>query len=198
VPARRPRSSTAATRSRIACPPSASARRSRHPRPLRAFSAPAGDSSNAVPPTLYWIAPIPDLWPRFPPFARSGWPDGLSRISHQLSAADSDAPHPAEFSHLGVLDVLSSTTPRPSGRKHRWARHLAALAMKADEKRGLSLLAPVGETHPEAQTRRDRGISAALRFRGARSCPVAPEVGAAASPPPPLPLRASAAARDTP
>jgi len=30
------------------------------------------------PPTLYWIAPIPDLWPRFPPSARSGWPDGLS------------------------------------------------------------------------------------------------------------------------
>jgi len=24
------------------------------------------------------IAPIPDLWPRFPPSARSGWPDGLS------------------------------------------------------------------------------------------------------------------------
>jgi hypothetical protein len=29
-------------------------------------------------PTLYVIATIPDLWPRFPPSARSGWPDGLS------------------------------------------------------------------------------------------------------------------------
>jgi len=35
-------------------------------------------SSKAVPPTLYVIAPIPDLWPRFPPSTRSGWPDGLS------------------------------------------------------------------------------------------------------------------------
>ena len=30
----------------------------------------------------------------------------LTRISHQLSAAASDAPHPAGFSRLGVLDVL--------------------------------------------------------------------------------------------
>jgi len=37
-----------------------------------------------------------------------------------------------------VLDVLSSTTPRPSGRKRRWARHLAALATKAGEKCGLA------------------------------------------------------------
>ena len=39
--------------------------------------------------------------------------------------------------------------------------------------------------------------SASLRFRGAWFGPSAPEVGVAASPPPPLPLRASAAARDT-
>ena len=84
------------------------------------------------------IAPIPDLWQRFPPSARSGWPDGLS------------------------------------------------------------LLAPVGETHPEAQTRRDRGISTALRFRGAWFSPVTPEVGVAAAPPLALPLRASATARDAP
>ena len=58
----------------------------------------------------------------------------LARISHQLSAAASDTPHPAVFSRLGVLDVLSSTTPRPSGRKPRWARHLAALATKDGEK----------------------------------------------------------------
>ena len=36
-----------------------------------------------------------------------------------------------------------------------------------------------------------------LRFRGASCCPSAPEVGVAASPPMALPLRASAAARDT-
>jgi hypothetical protein len=41
------------------------------------------------------------------------------------------------FSHFGVLDVLSSTTPRPSGRKPHWARHLATLATKAGEKCGL-------------------------------------------------------------
>jgi hypothetical protein len=94
-------------------------------------------SSEAAPPSLYGIAPIPDLWPRFPPSARSVWPDGLS------------------------------------------------------------LLAPVGETHPEAQTRRDRETSATLRFRGARFCPSAPEVGVAAAPSTALLLRASAAARDT-
>jgi Fe-S-cluster-containing dehydrogenase component/DMSO reductase anchor subunit len=67
--------------------------------------------------------------------------NNLTRNSHQLSAAASDAPHPAEFSRLGVLDVLSSTAPLPSGRKHRWPRHLAALATKAGEKCGLNLVA---------------------------------------------------------
>jgi len=64
--------------------------------------------------------------------------NNLTRNSHQLSAPASDAPHPAEFSRLGVLDVQSSTTPLPSGRKNRWARHLAALATKAGEKCGLN------------------------------------------------------------
>jgi len=41
------------------------------PRPLRAFGAPAGYSLlNDVPPTFCVIAPIPDLWPRFPPSTR--------------------------------------------------------------------------------------------------------------------------------
>ncbi len=62
---------------------------------------------------------------------------GPARISHQLSAPASDAPHTAGFSRFGVLDVLSSTTPRPSDRKPHWARHLAGLATKAGEKRGL-------------------------------------------------------------
>jgi hypothetical protein len=37
-----------------------------------------------------------------------------ARTSHQRSAAAGDARHPASFSHFGVLDVLSSTTPRPA------------------------------------------------------------------------------------
>ena len=51
----------------------------------------------------------------------------LARISNQLPTTVGDAPHPAVFSRLWVLDVLSSTTPRPSGRKPHWARHLAVL-----------------------------------------------------------------------
>jgi len=62
---------------------------------------------------------------------------GPARISHQLSAPASDAPHPAGFSHVGVLDILSSTIPRPSDRKLHWTRRLAGLATKAGEKRGL-------------------------------------------------------------
>ena len=60
-----------------------------------------------------------------------------ARNPHQFSAAGGDAPHPAGFSYFGVLDVLSSTTPRPSDRKPHWARHLADLATKAGEKFGL-------------------------------------------------------------
>ena len=79
MPARRPRSSTAATRSRPTSPPRASSRRSHRPRPLRACGAPAGCyPPNDALPTFFVIAPIPNLWPRFPPFTRSGWPDGLS------------------------------------------------------------------------------------------------------------------------
>jgi len=40
--------------------------------------------------------------------------DVLARIFHQLSTAAGDAPHSAVLSRLGVLDVLSSTPPRPS------------------------------------------------------------------------------------
>ena len=63
---------------------------------------------------------------------------------------------------------------------------------------GLSHLAPVGETHPEAKTRPDRETSASLRFRGVWFSPSAPEVGVVAAPPMALLLRASATARDTP
>ena len=74
----------------------------------------------------------------------------LARIFHPVSTAASDAPRPAAFSPLGVLDVLSSTTPRPSGRKPHWARHLAGLAKKPGEKRGLVQLRTSWNTAPWA------------------------------------------------
>jgi lipoate-protein ligase A len=77
---------------------------------------------------------------------------GLARISHQLPAAAGDAPYPAGFSHFGVLDVLSSTTPRPSDRKSHRARHLADLAAKAGEKCGLDDDASL---RPQVTTLRD-------------------------------------------
>ncbi|RLE24065.1 MAG: hypothetical protein DRJ65_10625, partial [Acidobacteria bacterium] len=61
----------------------------------------------------------------------------LARTSHQESAAAADAQHPAALSHLGVLNGLSSTPPRPSDRKLHWAQHLDDLATKPGEKCGL-------------------------------------------------------------
>jgi len=116
-------------RERSSFPPSSNA--------ARLWRAGGLHSSATAPPSLCGIATIPDLWPRFPPSARS------------VRSPD------------------------------------------------LSLLAPVGETPPEAQSRRDRGISASLRFRGAWFSPVASGVGVAAAPPMALLLRASATARDT-
>ena len=63
--------------------------------------------------------------------------DILARISHQFSAAAGDAQHPAVLSHLGVLNVRSSTLPRPSDRKPSWAQHLVGLPTKPGEKYGL-------------------------------------------------------------
>ena len=63
----------------------------------------------------------------------------LTRRSHQLSATAGDARHPAGFSHLRVLDVPSSTPPRPSDRKPTWARRLTGLATKPGEIRGLGV-----------------------------------------------------------
>jgi hypothetical protein len=62
----------------------------------------------------------------------------LTRKSHQLSAATGDAPHPTVFSRIGVLDVLQVRAPLPSGRKSRWAHHLAGLATKPGEICGLT------------------------------------------------------------
>ena len=73
--------------------------------------------------------------------------------STQLPAADDDALHPAAFSLIGVLDGLQSTTPRPSGRKHHWAQHLAALATNLGEKCRLALADGAGRrmTHLPAE-----------------------------------------------
>ena len=61
----------------------------------------------------------------------------LARTSHQLSTAVVDAQRPEALSHLGVLNVTSSTPPRPSDRKLHWAQHLNDLATKPGEKCGL-------------------------------------------------------------
>ena len=71
--------------------------------------------------------------PSIPAFLRGR----LARISHQSSTAAGDALCPAAFSRIGMLDGLSSTTPRPSGRKPHWAHHLTALATNLGEKSGL-------------------------------------------------------------
>jgi len=55
-------------------------------------------------------------------------------------------PQSAAFSPIGVLDVLSSTTPRPSGRKRHISRHLAGLATRRGEKCRLEAREKVGET----------------------------------------------------
>jgi len=64
-----------------------------------------------------------------------------ARISQQLSAPADDAQHPAVLSHLGVLNVLLGTLPRPSDRKSSWVQHLVRLATKSSEKCGLVLTA---------------------------------------------------------
>ncbi len=87
--------------------------------------------------------------------ANLGWSDDLeapARISHHVATAARDMPQSAAFSRLGVLDVLSSTTPRPSGRKRNISRHLTGLATRRGEKGGL-----VGRQRPY-------GFSAGLRI----------------------------------
>ena len=64
---------------------------------------------------------------------------GLTRSIHELSTSADDAAAPIEVSHLGVLNVLSSTPPRPKMRKLHWHRRLADLATKPHEYFGLSL-----------------------------------------------------------
>jgi len=89
----------------------------------------------------------------------------IARTSHRLPTAGVDAPHPAGFSHFGVLDVLSSTTPRParSGRSPQrrplrapWPRILGAATT------ALSFIAE------ERQQRRRGHAVATLRADGGR------------------------------
>ena len=60
-----------------------------------------------------------------------------TRPSHRPATAARDMPQSAAFSPVGLLDVPSSTTPQPSGRKHPISRHLAALATRRGEKSAL-------------------------------------------------------------
>ena len=61
----------------------------------------------------------------------------LARFSHQLSAAAGDLQQSAASAPVGLLDVPSSTTPRPSGRSHHISKQLSGLATKAGEISGL-------------------------------------------------------------
>ena len=76
------------------------------------------------------------------PRSRSSQPASTKPASgsqhHQVPAAVGVAPHPASSSRLGMLDVVSTTPARPSGRKHHWARRLANLATKPGEICGLA------------------------------------------------------------
>ena len=56
---------------------------------------------------------------------------------HQPPTADGEALHSAVFSRLGVLNGLSSTPARLSGRKLHCAQHLAALMTNPGESCGL-------------------------------------------------------------
>ena len=91
---------------------------------------------------------------------------GLARISHQLSTAASDAQRPAAVARLGVLDVMRSTTPRPSGRNPHRARYLAALAMKPGEICGLATdLDALGRDLKTATRAYDRGLAITVLAR---------------------------------
>jgi hypothetical protein len=87
--------------------------------------APAGYSlPNDAPPTFSVIAPIPDLWPRFPPSTRSGWPDGLSlpRSSRRNAprGPNSSRSRNLRFTPIPRGVVLSFS---PRGRRGGFAAH---------------------------------------------------------------------------
>ena len=88
--------------------------------------------------------------PRLPKSAVFG--RELARLSHHIATAARDMPQSAAFSRLGVLDVLSSTTPRPSGRKRNISRHLTGLATRRGEKGGLKAFMRPALACPSALT----------------------------------------------
>lgn len=62
----------------------------------------------------------------------------LTCILNHVATAAHDMPQPAAFDPIGVLDVLSNTTPRPRearppSRKRRISRHLEGLATRRGE-----------------------------------------------------------------
>ena len=61
----------------------------------------------------------------------------LTRTSHQFPAAAGDLQQSAASTPVGLLDVPSSTPPRPSGRRHHISQHLSGLATEAGEMCGL-------------------------------------------------------------
>ena len=81
----------------------------------------------------------------------------LARISHQLPAAAGDTPHPAVFSHFGVLDVPSSTTPRPT----RPGRSPQRRPLRAPWPRILGAATTAMSSIAEERQRRRRGHAAA-------------------------------------
>ena len=102
------------------------------------------------------------------PAGNPGWE--LARPSHQLSATAGDAPHPAPFSHFGVLDVLSSTTPRPA----RPGRSPQRRPLRAPWPRIPGVTTTAMSSIAEERQRRRRGHAAATlradRGRGRSLC----------------------------
>jgi hypothetical protein len=62
----------------------------------------------------------------------------MARIIHQPFTAGDDAPRSEALPRLGVLSVLKSTPPRPTGRKPPCARRFAALVTNPGEQCGLA------------------------------------------------------------
>ncbi len=94
----------------------------------------------------------------------------LTRTSHHLATAARDMPQSAAFSRIGLLDVPSSTPPRPSGRKHHISRHLAGLASRRGEKCGLTRVVGGGRSPVRAPVRWFRALILGTALVGLAGC----------------------------